>query len=1227
MAGRGKGRAREQTLSQALSKLLVEKIVPSLKRRVEESASVREALAQALAAERTAGKTSDDELAFRDRTIEQVGASWVLATVFVRYLEDRGWLSKRRIAGEGAEDSEQCFGQAFSSLAGNAREYLLAVFRECAGLEGASEVFGPRSLLAWKLGPDADGARALLEFWRERVKVTLDDGTTEDALRWRFESDDTRILGDLYQELSESVRERYALLQTPDFVEKFILSYTLSPAMEQWGVDGLRVLDPTCGSGHFLLGAFEAIRSERRRRFPSESPRESALRALACVYGVDLNPYAVAISRFRLLIAFAKSAGIERLSELTGDGLGLSERVIVADSLIPYGAQGKLLDTVDDKAMRESWGGGAFTVEDPAQTRALFRQHFHVVVGNPPYITCKDATQRDTIREQFPKSAYRTFALGAPFTERFFQLAVESGYVGMINANSFMKREFGRPLIEDVLRHKDLTHVVDTSGAFIPGHGTPTVILFARNRPPERETVRAVLGKRGEPSTPDDPEKGAVWSSIVSLIEKPGEESDYVSVANVKRATFEKHPWSLGGGGAGELKELIEQRCEKRLGDVVEAIGRSTHTGQDEVFFHPVQALNRIGVGRDRSVPLVTGEQVRDWSVSEGEWCLFPYDRDSLLPVQPSAREGQFYWSMRTLLRDRQDFGEKIERRVIAGRVMTWFEHSMFFPDRFRAKLSIGFAFVATHNHFVLDRGGKVFNRSAPIIKLREGATEDEHLALLAWLNSSVACFWMKQVFQAKATAVGDVSVEKGRAEANRYEFAGTGLGAAPIPRCVLDSSRPEFRRLVALAREIESVAAKRSACSTRSVVAEFYPGETGLLDGFFRAEDEDERLASKMVSLQEELDWLCYELLGLCEVTRVLADAYAPERRPFLAAESSGDVDRDAFRARKAIIDTNASISLIESPMYKRTWQGRRGVFGMHVMSDEELRRNVCIDWLAETVERELRKFDVPQSAASLAARLLRDAKAAAIVAFVAPKFDDSPRKVVEHVLLRDSIPHLATLRFTEAGWEKRQAWEKCWSLQRREDAGESVGAIEVPPKYDAKDYREGRYWSLRGRLDVARERFIAYPEATKDDDPSPLYGWAGWNHLERANALAALYQQRKTEDGWAGEKLVNLLAGLAELLPWLAQWHNQREDSEEQSAAEAYAAFVSNEARANGVTMEQLRTWGLGSDKREERAPRVKKGKKSAGAAASEGAVGEEAASDAKPKRARGKKAAAGE
>ena len=59
--------------------------------------------------------------------------------------------------------------------------------------------------------------------------------------------------------------------------------------------------------------------------------------------------------------------------------------------------------------------------------------------------------------------------------------------------------------------------------------------------------------------------------------------------------------------------------------------------------------------------------------------------------------------------------------------------------------MSITFAFVATHNHFVLDRGGKVFKQSAPVIKLPADATEDDHYALLGVLNSSVACFWLKQ--------------------------------------------------------------------------------------------------------------------------------------------------------------------------------------------------------------------------------------------------------------------------------------------------------------------------------------------------------------------------------------------------------------------------------------------------------------------------------------------------
>ena len=74
---------------------------------------------------------------------------------------------------------------------------------------------------------------------------------------------------------------------------------------------------------------------------------------------------------------------------------------------------------------------------------------------------------------------------------------------------------------------------------------------------------------------------------------------------------------------------------------------------------------------------------------------------------------------------------QRFSGETMCRRWRAWWDISHAVAKRYSTPLSIAFAFVATHNHFVLDRGGKVFNRSAPVIKLPEGATEDEHLALL----------------------------------------------------------------------------------------------------------------------------------------------------------------------------------------------------------------------------------------------------------------------------------------------------------------------------------------------------------------------------------------------------------------------------------------------------------------------------------------------------------------
>ena len=66
-----------------------------------------------------------------------------------------------------------------------------------------------------------------------------------------------------------------------------------------------------------------------------------------------------------------------------------------------------------------------------------------------------------------------------------------------------------------------------------------------------------------------------------------------------------------------------------------------------------------------------------------------------------------------------------------------WWELSFISRNRLSSPFLITFSEVATHNHFVLDRGGKVFKQSAPIIKLPADATEDDHLALLGLLGPS----------------------------------------------------------------------------------------------------------------------------------------------------------------------------------------------------------------------------------------------------------------------------------------------------------------------------------------------------------------------------------------------------------------------------------------------------------------------------------------------------------
>jgi hypothetical protein len=180
-----------------------------------------------------------------------------------------------------------------------------------------------------------------------------------------------------------------------------------------------------------------------------------------------------------------------------------------------------------------------------------------------------------------------------------------------------------------------------------------------------------------------------------------------------------------------------------------------------------------------------------------------------------------------------------------------------------------------------------------------------------------------------------------------------------------------------------------------------------------------------------------------------------------------------------------------------------------------------------------------------------------------------------VTRVLDSESVPFLAAHRFTEKGLEKFARWLAVWEAQRREDLGEQISVLP-PPHYLTPDFRSPRVEELRGKLDVPKERFISYPGCESDEDKEPVYGWAGWDHLQRAVALAGLYQDRKQREGWSKERLMPMLAGLLELLPWLKQWHNEPSaDLGGERPSAQFEAFLDAECSELGFTHDQLRAW----------------------------------------------------
>ncbi|WP_406267019.1 BREX-2 system adenine-specific DNA-methyltransferase PglX [Streptomyces sp. NBC_00191] len=1146
---------------------------------------------------RKLGRTAATWTSWLDERVTQVAVAWVLGTVFVRFCEDNRLIPEPYLTGaegdrrELAESRYDAYVEADEDP--TYRGWLRRAFEELGDRGAGRLLFDSNHNPLYQIPLSHDGARELVEFWRGRDEAGVlvhdfTDPLNEDGT----EGWDTRFLGDLYQDLSEAARKKYALLQTPEFVEEFILDRTMNPAVREFGYEELKMIDPTCGSGHFVLGAFRRLVRLWGEGQPGKDVHERVAAALRSVHGVDVNPFAVAVARFRLLVAAMAAGGVRSLAEAAKYDWQVS--LGVGDSLIKSrrSQQGNLFG--EDDEFVDELAEFKYATEDVHEYPDILRPgRYHVVVGNPPYITVKDKTLNSLYRELYPACAGK-YALSVPFAQRFFELAKRGdadghgyGMVGQITANSFMKREFGTQLIEGYFGHAvELTEVIDTSGAYIPGHGTPTVILVGRHRGGDRRSpvIRTVRSVQGEPAEPTRAEEGLVWQAIVEQIDRPGSVSRWVSVDDLSRAKyFGKQPWVLADGGQ-EMVEQLAVGASGQISEAVSSIGIVGFTLSDDLYFLPKRSARRQGVPDKYVRELITGDSLRDWSEDASSAVVFPYGED-LRPTDADAVPEllRYLWPGRTDASRGVLFGGKT--KIAAG--LKWFEYGRLTADKLRSPFSIGFAFVATHNHFVLDRGGKFFNRHAPVIKLREGASEEEHLRLLGLLNSSTAGFWLKMVSHDKGSQSGTGGFMHDEWE-RFYEFTGTKVQEFPLP-----AEYPAD-----LAAMLDALAQELLAVSPSEIIRQDAPNPLTLRE----ARECWESTRRRMIALQEELDWQVYAIYGLhSEDLRILDASTIPEvnlgERAFeivlgrqVATGARATVwferhdsmaiteipahwpapYREIVQKRIDVIESNRAINMVERPEYKRRWATE----GWDVLQKKALR-----SWLLDRMENRDHWFDengqpTILTLARLADALSRDEDFVSVAKLYAPRKELV--KVVAELITDEHVPFLSVLRYKPSGLKKRADWEEVWDLQRKEDAASDEPAkrkirdsIPVPPKYTSADFLRPSYWRARGKLDVPKERFISYGQ-TNAAIPE-LYGWAGWDHREQAQALATYF----TNTALSTEEITPFLAGLLEIQPWLSQWHNEFDMLYSGSPADFFAGYRQQKQGEHGLTDDDLRSW----------------------------------------------------
>ncbi len=439
-------------------------------------------------------------------------------------------------------------------------------------------------------------------------------------------------------------RKREGVVYTPDMVTRFLVEKTIGVTLAEafelfrarhgfgetaaeaaqiafWGdyVERLRaltVVDPACGSGAFLVAAYDALHFEYARA-------AKALAALGApldfdvadeilarnLYGVDLNPESVEITRLSLWLKTARRE--HRLASL-------EETIRVGDSLIE---------------------DAAYTLR-PFDWRAAFpevfaRGGFDIVVGNPPYVRMELLKAvKPYLAEHYAVASDRA-DLYAYFYERGLRLLREGGRLGFISSSTFFRTGSGERLRRHLIEGASIESVVDFGDAQIFGGVT---------------TYPAILSMRKGDAGPGEIDYLVIEGAPPSDLGRAFRET----ARKMPRARLTAESWRVEEDALARLRDKIRVG-RKTLGEVYGAPLYGIKTGLNEAFVIDTSTRDRLIARDPKSAdllkPFLRGEDVKRWRVEpEGLWLIntpkgkvdieaYPAVRDWLLPFKPALEK------------------------------------------------------------------------------------------------------------------------------------------------------------------------------------------------------------------------------------------------------------------------------------------------------------------------------------------------------------------------------------------------------------------------------------------------------------------------------------------------------------------------------------------------------------------------------------------------------------